>query len=61
MNNYPQNTDEAVYMFEVEGVMIGREHDAQDTDGSLCWCQPCIRQSVDGDLVIHRDIGGTEH
>jgi len=65
--SYPQSLDEAVYAFEVEGVLLGREHRTDDVDGSLCWCSPCVERTgfspdVDGGvLVIHRDIGGTEH
>jgi len=59
MNTYPQTPDEAVYTFDVEGVMLSREH---QTDGRLCWCAPEIETFADGgELVIHRDVGGTEH
>lgn len=59
--NYPQIPDEAVYIFDVEAVLLGREHRTDDIDGTLCWCDPRIERYPNGDLVIHRDFGGSEH
>ena len=59
--NYPQVPDEAIYTFEVEAVLLGREHRADDIDGTVCWCEPCIERYPDGDLVIHRDFPDMEH
>lgn len=50
-----------MYAFEVEAQVIGREHDAHDTDGTQCWCSPCIERYPDGDLVIHRDFDDGGH
>lgn len=56
---YPQDFDEAAYVFDVESVMLGREH--RTDDERLCWCSPCIERYPDGVLVIHRELDDTGH
>lgn len=53
-------TDEAIYRFEVEAVILTRQAEHR-TDGTPCWCDPEIEHLYDADVVIHREFDDRGH
>lgn len=56
---YPQDIEQAVYVFEIEAILLGREHNT--IDQLDCWCDPFIERYENGDLVIHKDWDDRGH